>query len=78
MSLKSFSNPNSDEARQALLDRRCERKHPKRHGTKKRQHAIAMAKKQNAALRAAANLDKRRKRLAACRLYWAGLGDHPV
>lgn len=41
MTLSSFDDGDSDEARQALLDRRCERSHPKRHRTQKRAKALA-------------------------------------
>lgn len=45
MSIRSFSDPNSTEARQFLLDRRSERKHPKRHRTKKRSRKMREARK---------------------------------
>ena len=53
MALQSFNNPNSDVARQHLLDRRCERKHPKRHRTKKRSVKQRAARKQRVLVRAA-------------------------
>ena len=77
MSRGSFDDGNSDEARQFLLDRRCQRNHPKRHGTTKRAKALSSAKKRRLAHRLAVNQAARAKRQAAVRRYWAGLGDHP-
>lgn len=78
MALQSFNNPNSDEARQHLLDRRCERKHPKRHRTLKRSRAQRDAKKRAAAAKVAAQKKARARYLERVRAYWAGLLDgHP-
>lgn len=72
MSRRSFDNPNSDEARQALLDNRQERSHPKRHRTRRRSRA-AQAKRRRRAAVALAERDKavQRHRNAA-RAYWRG------
>lgn len=76
--LSSFDDPNSDQARQALLDRRCERLHPKRHRTKKRAKALSARKRRRVqhanAVRAAAI----RRYHASVRAYWSGEADgHP-
>lgn len=77
MTIQSFNDGNSDEARQFLLDRRCERNHPKRHRTMKR--AKGLSEKKRAKVKA--YLAKRDTAYAeyrsAVRLYWSGLGDHP-
>ena len=78
MALQSFDNSNSDEARQFLLDRRCERLHPKRHRTQKR--AKARTEKQKAMSKAKADIKARaQKRFRdQARAYWAGKADgHP-
>lgn len=77
MTLKSFDDGDSDEARQFLLDRRGERNHPKRHRTRKRLKAISEKKREKSARKRAINDAARRKKLEAARLYWAGIGDHP-
>lgn len=77
MTLKSFDNPNSDEARQALLDRRTERLHPKRHRTTKRSKALNRKKRMRIKNKVAEiNRARRTYRLAA-KAFWAGEGDHP-
>jgi hypothetical protein len=78
MPLKSFDDPNSDEARQALLDRRCERNHPKRHRTLKRAKALSAIKRQKIKAKIIMQAKLRREYLAASRAYWAGEGaGHP-
>ena len=77
MTLKSFDDPNSDEARQFLLDRRCERKHPKRHRTLKRRRAAGKKKKAKIAHRLAEKKRKHNRFKARVRAYWAGVGDYP-
>lgn len=78
MALQSFNNPNSDEARQHLLDRRCERKHPKRHRTKKRSVKQRAARKARGKARAALQAKARARHYEAVKAYWAGEADqHP-
>lgn len=78
MGLQSFKNPNSDEARQHLLDRRCERKHPKRHRTKKRSVKQRAARKAKSLARAAVKQQERRSFHAKALAYWSGVADgHP-
>ncbi len=79
MSRKSFDDPHgqSIEARQALLDNRCEHK-TKRHRTRKRSKKLSEAKRSRAAHRRAVNDAARRKKLAKARAYWQGKRDeHP-
>lgn len=78
MALKSFNDPNSTEARQHLLDRRCERKHKKRHRTLKRSRRIKAARKAKGVARAGEQRKARSRFLAKARAYWAGEADgHP-
>lgn len=78
MTLQSFDDPNSDEARQFLLDRRGERNHPKRHRTIGPQRRLRASKRAAAKQRAEIKKVERAKFLAAARLYWLGLADgHP-
>jgi hypothetical protein len=78
MSHLTFSDPNSIEARQALLDGHSERKHPKRHRTAKRKSRASALKKLKAKQRAVLRLVAMRKFNAATRAYWAGERDaHP-
>lgn len=76
--MRAFDDPNSDEARQYLLDRRCIRNHPKRHRTGPRK---ARARRKRKAKVAHANVIQRRERgrfLEASRAYWRGEADgHP-
>lgn len=68
----------SIEARQALLDNRCERKHPKRHRTNKRRSKAARTKMNAAKIVAAQRMARKRHRNALVRRYWLGeLGRHP-
>jgi hypothetical protein len=78
MGHQSFDDPNSLEARQHLLDRRCERKHPKRHRTLKRSRKQREMRKAKGLARAAENRRARAKYAAQARAYWSGLADeHP-
>ena len=77
MALRSFDDGNSDEARQFLLDRRCERNHPKRHRTQKRKKKLAKRKRQKIEHKTNVRLMKSRRYHAAVRAYWRGEGDHP-
>ena len=78
MSGQSFDDPNSAEARQHLLDRRCERKHPKRHRTLKRAKALAKRKRQRVRHENEVRAAARRAHVARVRKYWAGESDnHP-
>lgn len=78
MTLRTFDDPNSLEARQGLLDRRTERNHPKRHRTKKRSAKIKAAKKQKAAHRASIKAAAMRRYHEAARAFWTGQRDeHP-
>ena len=69
---RTFTDPNSIEARQCLLDRRTERAHPKRHRTAKRKSRFAAAKAKAAKLKAAVTLLAVRKHKAAVAAYWRG------
>jgi hypothetical protein len=61
-----------------LLDRRCERKHPKRHRTKKRSVKFRAARKAKGLARAAEQKRDRDRFMKKARAYWRGeLEDHP-
>lgn len=75
MTRRSFDNPNGIEARQHLLDNRCERKHPKRHRTRKRASKLSALKRSRIAAKLKAQNAKRAKFYAAVRAYWAGERD---
>lgn len=78
MTLRTFDDPNSIEARQALLDRQCERNHPKRHRTKRRAVKRLLAKKQRVAHKIAINMRAGQRYYAAVKAFWAGESDaHP-
>lgn len=79
MTLKSFDNPNSLDARQHLLDRRNERKHPKRHRTLGRRRRISALKKAKVKHLSAIATAERSRFLAKARAYWKGEADgHPI
>lgn len=78
MTLKSFDDGTSMEARQFLLDRRNERKHPKRHRTLGRRLRMKAAKRVKVKARLSVMKSERAKFLAASRRYWNGESDgHP-
>ena len=78
MALRSFDDSTSDEALQFILDRRCERNHPKRHRTGKRSAAISARKKRRLAAANEMRAATRRRYLAEVRAYWRGESDgHP-
>lgn len=78
MTLQSFNDPNSTEARQFLLDRRSERPHPKRHRTLGRRRRLSAQKKRAAKQRLAMLKKARGEYLVAAKAYWAGETDgHP-
>lgn len=78
MSRRTFDNPNSDEARQALLDNKAERKHPKRHRTRKRSRMLAQKKRREGVAKAAENKRRYQKYKAGVRAYFAGeTNEHP-
>jgi len=78
MSLRSFSPDQFDQSRRFLLDRHCERNHPKRHRTKPRTKAVSARKKAKAAhCKLSQQIAQRRFKIAA-RAYWAGeASSHP-
>lgn len=78
MSHRSFSDPHSIEARQALLDNRAERSHPKRHRTRRKSAARA-AQERLRRQHVQGTIAKRvRAFKAAARAYWAGESpEHP-
>lgn len=79
MTRYTFDNPNSDEARQALLDNKCERNHPKRHRTKKRLIKQREQNKVRTRHRAAIKQKQLTKYNADVRAYWLGQrDDHPI
>jgi len=76
--LQSFDDGNSDEARQFLLDRRCERIHPKRHRTMKRAKGISSAKRARIKHKNAMKARKISAYKAKVAEYWAGASEvHP-
>lgn len=78
MALRSFDPDEFDASRQFLLDRRCERNHPKRHRTQKRAKSISAKKRQRSRAKAAFNLAAHRKYHADVVAYWAGRASgHP-
>lgn len=76
MSRRTFDDPQSDAARQALLDNRCEHK-PKRHRTLARRKRLAKAKRQRVKRQLEAKIAARKKYVARVRAYWSGEEDHP-
>lgn len=78
MTHRTFDNPHSIEARQHVLDNRCERKHPKRHRVQKRASAWRLAKRNAGLLKQAKNAARARRYKQAVRAYWAGeRSEHP-
>lgn len=78
MSHRTFNDPHgtSTEARQGLLDNRCEHG-PKRHRTKARKKRLSKAKRQRIKHHLVIQKASRIKHVTAVRAYWAGSGDHP-
>jgi hypothetical protein len=78
MSLRSFADSNSIEARQFLLDRKCERNHPKRHRTGKRKGKMSRKKRSRLKHWAAIRAKETQKYRAAVRAFWSGeIEMHP-
>jgi hypothetical protein len=78
MSRRSFPGPNTDEARQALLDNRQERSHPKRHRTRRRSKALQAKALRRAAVAQAKRAKALLRHRYAARAYWRGESDeHP-
>jgi len=78
MTRRSFDHPNSIEARQALLDNRGERKHPKRHRTRKRASGQNRAKRIAAKAAQRAQAKRARGFKDAAQAYWQGRKEtHP-
>jgi hypothetical protein len=71
MTHRTFDDANSIEARQHLLDNRCEHA-PKLHRTSKRKSRQAAAKRAAGKHIAAMQLVAQRRRLAEARAYWSG------
>jgi len=77
MSHRTFKDSTSLEARQGLLDNRCERK-TKRHRVLKRAKRRNALKLQKAKHKIAVRLKKKQRYLDAVRAYWSGIVDnHP-
>lgn len=76
MSHRTFNDPSSDAARQALLDNRCEHK-PKNHRTLGRRRRLSKAKRQRIKKHIEMKIAARRKYVAKVRAYWQNEGDHP-
>lgn len=78
MSHRTFDDPHgtSTEARQGLLDNRCEHG-PKRHRTKARRKRLSLAKRQRIKHHLEMRAASRRKYMAKVRAYWRHEGDHP-
>lgn len=72
MAIRSFDDPGSLEARQFLLDRRCERTHPKRHRTAKRSAKARAKRKARALHNLVASRRFRSKYLERVHAYWLG------
>lgn len=72
MTIRSFKDAKSDEARQFLLDRACERNHPKRHRTKNRTKRRSAKKKSAIKHRLALRCASRAKFITAVRRFWMG------
>jgi len=78
MSRRSFNDPTSDAARQALLDNRAERSHPKRHRTRRRSKALQAARRRPAAVVAGKQAKALSRHHSAVAAYWRGEVDqHP-
>lgn len=80
MGLQTFSDPHgvSIEARQCLLDKRCERNHPKRHRTKGRAKRLTAAKRDKIKHKLALRQASDRRYDEAVSAYWRGERDgHP-
>ena len=77
MALRSFNSDEYDASRQFLLDRRCERNHPKRHRTQKRAKGLAEKKRERIAHFNTLERARQRRYHEAVRAYWDGSGDHP-
>lgn len=78
MTRKSFNSAEGDDARRGLLDRRCERNHPKRHGTQKRCKAEARKKRAKSLRKIEIRRKEDHKRIDLVRKYWKGETDsHP-
>ena len=78
MGIQSFDDPDSDDARQFLLDRKCERKHPKRHRTMKREKALTGKKRAKVQHQVATRERNASNFKAKVRAYWLGLSEcHP-
>jgi hypothetical protein len=74
----SFEDGNSDEARKFILDRRCERNHPKRHRTLNRSRRRSAKKKRKLALTEARKKKEFKLYVQKVREYWNGERDtHP-
>jgi hypothetical protein len=77
MALMSFGANEFEKSRQFLLDRQCERNHPKRHRTLKRARAKSAAKKAKHKHERIVRENSYREHVKQVRLYWQGLADHP-
>lgn len=78
MTIRSFDDANSLEARQFLLDRRCERTHPKRHRTKRRSAKQREAKKIKVAHKLAIKAALAERYHSRVRAFWSGVAsEHP-
>ena len=78
MSRRSYDDPNTIEARQGVLDNRCENRRSKNHRTRNRSKKLNAIKRARGKAKAAINLVRARKFKAACRAYWEGENDeHP-
>jgi len=78
MAHRSFPTANSLEARQALLDNRQERPHPKRHRTRRRSKALQAKVRRRAAVAQAQRAKALQRHRNAARAYWRGeAAEHP-
>lgn len=79
MALCSFDPDEFDRSRQFLLDRRCERNHPKRHRTQKRAKRLSKMKRERIKAKNAHTALALHRHHALVRAYWAGEIDrHPL
>lgn len=78
MTRQSFNDATSDAARQALLDNRGGRHHPKRHRTRRRNAALARVKRNRVRVVLAERAKTLERYRRAVRAYWSGEAEvHP-
>lgn len=76
MSHRTFDDPNSIEARQALLDNRCQNSAGKRHRVKGRRVRLSAKKKAKVKHLNAMRVAQIERYHLAVRAYWTGAAQH--